>query len=205
MIETLIKYNEIFVQNNSHGNTANKNIFDFSNFGSNLILTAPHATRSFVGKKEKLADACTGALVKYIGEQNRISNIIRTKFVPHKALISDFIAENKLQNHYFLDIHGFVAEPKYDICLGTGYFSEEGYPYLDKIMAAAKKYNLKIKINHHLYKGCIGLTGRYQKTWNEPRVIQIELQKKIRDFYNNPETVKQITRPFFYDIIQSYK
>ena len=140
MIETLIKYNEIFVQNNSHGNRANKNIFDFSNFGSNLILTAPHATRSFVGKKEKLADACTGALVKYIGEQNRISNIIRTKFVPHKALISDFIAENKLQNHYFLDIHGFVAEPKYDVCLGTGYFSEEGYPYLDKIMAAAKKY-----------------------------------------------------------------
>ena len=134
MIEVLKTYNQLYMQNFSRGNMQEKEIFLLSNKNSNLILTAPHATRSFVNKKEKLSDLYTGALTQYIGEISNTSTIIRQKFTPHKALISDFISQNNLQDHYFLDIHGFKQNINCDICLGIGDFSPQNYPYLEKII-----------------------------------------------------------------------
>ena len=67
MIDTLRKYNDSFIQNHSHGNENENDIFKYKNRNSSLILTAPHSTRSFCNKKEKMADLYTGALVKYLG------------------------------------------------------------------------------------------------------------------------------------------
>lgn len=53
--------------------------------------------------------------------------------------------------------------------------------------------------------GIKGLTGRYQKLYNKPNVIQIELQRYLRDFYNNPDIVTEVIIPFFYEIICCYK
>ena len=204
MIETLKKYDELFAQNYSHGNENSLEIFKYSNRNSNLILTAPHSTRSFCNKKEKNADLYTGAIVKYLGEENGVSTIIRTKFTPYKALISDWIAQNNVHQHYFLDIHGFNQDIDYDICLGIGEFEENGYPYLQEIMQIAEKYGLKVIVNHPNYCGLKGLTGRYQKIFNLPNVIQMEIKKEFRDFFSNPEVVKNTTIPFLTEVVNLY-
>lgn len=205
MIETLKKYDLYYSQNHSHGDEPASEIFEYTDYSSKLILSAPHATRSFCNKKEKVADLYTGALVKIIGKKNKVSTIIRNKFTPYKALISDFINEQQLQNHYFLDIHGFNKDINYDICLGICDFEQQNYPYLQKIIDVAKKYHLKTIVNHPDYTGKYGLCGRYQHDYKKPNVIQIELKKHLRDFYNTPEIVQNVTIPFFNDIIDCYK
>lgn len=202
MIELLKKYNNNFILNNSHGIETGENVFEFTDNTSQLILTAPHATRSFCNRKEKCADLYTGAIVQYLGNVNKISTLVRTKFTPYKALISDYIVEHNQQHHYFLDIHGFNQELDYDICLGIADFDAQNYPYLDCILQIAEKYNLKTIVNHPDYTGRVGLTGRYQKTFGLPKAIQIELKPSLRDFYNNPNIVTDITMPFFNDVIR---
>ena len=83
MLELLKKYNEQFIQNHSHGNENDEDVFEYTNYDSKLILTAPHATASFCNKKEKVADLYTGAIVRYLGEQNHTSTIVRKKFAPY--------------------------------------------------------------------------------------------------------------------------
>ena len=205
MINKLKNYNEYFVRNNSYGQEERKDVFEFTDYSSPLILSAPHATRSFCNKKEKCADLYTGAIVKYLGSVNKVSTLVRTKFTPYKFLISNYIAEHNLQNHYFLDIHGFNQEIGYDICLGIADFEAGNYPYLSHILEIAKQYGLKTAINHPNYTGKIGLTGRYQKMFNKPKVIQIELKQYLRDFYRNSDIVLNITLPFFNDVIHCYK
>ncbi len=205
MIDTLKRYNDIFMQNYSRGDENCMEIFKYTDCNSNLILTAPHSTRSFCNKKEKMADLYTGALVKYLGEQNNVSTIVRTKFTQYKALISDWIIQNNTHEHYFLDIHGFNQDIGYDICLGIGHFEEINYPYLSQIINIAQKYNLRTIVNHPNYCGIKGLTGRYQKLFNKPNVIQIEIKKELRDFYQYPEIVKNTTIPFLSEVIDIYK
>lgn len=205
MIDTLKKYNECFILNRSHGQEEREDVFEFIDYSSSLILSAPHATRSFCNKKEKCADLYTGALVKHLGAVNKISTLVRTKFTPYKFLISDYVAEHNLQDHYFLDIHGFNQEIDYDICLGIADFDDKNYPYLNHILQIAKQYKLKTVVNHPDYTGKVGFTGRYQKTFNRPNVIQVELQSYLRDFYQNPDIVLNVTMPFFYDVIHCYE
>ncbi len=205
MIDTLKEYNKLFMQNYSRGDENSLDIFKYIDRDSKLILTAPHSTRSFCNKKEKIADLYTGALVKYLGEQNNVSTIIRTKFTPYKALISDWIVQNNVQQHYFLDIHGFNQDIGFDICLGIGDFEEKDYPYLADVIQVAKKYGLKTIVNHPNYCGIKGLTGRYQKLFDQPNVIQIEIKKELRDFICCPETVEKVTIPFLNEVIKLYR
>ena len=53
MIDTLKRYNDIFMQNYSRGDENSIEAFKYTDCNSNLILTAPHSTRSFCNKKEK--------------------------------------------------------------------------------------------------------------------------------------------------------
>jgi len=205
MISRLKEYNKLFMQNYSHGDENSTDVFSYIDRKSSLILTAPHSTRSFYNKKEKRADLYTGAIVKYLGEQNNISTIIRTKFTPYKALISDWIEQHNLYQHYFLDIHGFNQDIDYDVCLGIGKFEEKDYPYLQELIQIAQQYNLKTIVNHPDYCGLYGLTGRYQKIFNQPNIIQIEIQKELRDFFNYPDKLENITIPFLTDVINLYK
>lgn len=201
----LKKYNERFMQNNSHGDELCEEIFEFTDRSSLLILSAPHSTRSFVAKREKMADLYTGALVQYLGEKYHVSTLIRTKFTPFKALISDCVVQKNLGEHYFLDVHGFNQDIDYDVCLGTGDFSENAYPYLQDIVNVAHQFGLKTVVNHPDYRGRFGLTGKYQKNYNKPNVIQIELKQHLRDFYRYPDIVENVTIPFFEQIIRKYQ
>ena len=205
MLELLKKYNEQFIQNHSHGNENDEDVFEYTNYDSKLILTAPHATASFCNKKEKVADLYTGAIVRYLGEQNHTSTIVRKKFTPYKALISEWIRNHNIAEHYFLDIHGFNQDIDYDICFGIGEFEEKNYPYLQDIIEVAQKYGLKTIVNHPNYCGLKGLTGRYQKIFNKPNVIQIEIKKELRDFFDCADNVKNITIPFLTEVVGLYK
>ena len=205
MIEILKKYDLIYNQNHSRGQENCPEVFRLTDRDSSLILSAPHATSSFTNKHEKQADLFTGALTQYLGETENVSTIIRQKFTPYKCLISDYVAEKNLQEHYFLDIHGFNQDMDYDICLGIHTYERKNYPYLDKIIEIAEKYHLKYIINHPNYTGKFGLTGRFQEKFGKPNVIQIEFQKYLRDFYNYPEVVENITIPWMKDIIKEYK
>lgn len=205
MIENLKKYDLIYNQNHSHGQDNCSEVFLLTDRSSSLILSAPHATASFTNKHEKRADLFTGALTQYLGETENVSTIIRQKFTPYKCLISDYVAEQNLQEHYFLDIHGFNQDMDYDVCLGIADYEALNYPYLDKIIEAAEKYHLKYIINHPDYTGKVGLVGRFQQKFSKPNVIQLELKKYLRDFYNYPETVEKKTIPFLKEITASYK
>lgn len=205
IIDELKRYNERFALNCCHGDENCDEVFELTNYSSSLILTAPHATCSFCNKKEKKSDLYTGALVSYLGNKYKISYIVRTKFTPRKELVSDFISQNQLQNHYFLDIHGFNQNINSDICLGLGMLNAVGYPYLQKIINIADKYGLKTTINHPNYRGIAGLTGRYQKEFNKPNVIQIEIKQYLRDFINHPDIIENVTAPFFADVIKEYQ
>ena len=205
MIDILKKYDEFFILNNSRGNLAEENVFEFTDKSSCLILSAPHATMSFANKKEKCADLYTGAIVKYLGQKNNVSTLIRKKFTPYRCMVSDYIAAHNLQEHYFLDIHGFNKDIDYDVCIGIGNWEADEYPYLCDILQIADKHNLKTIVNHPNYTGRYGLTGRYQNEFAKPNVIQLELKKYLRDFYNNPDIVKEITLPFLSEIINCYK
>ena len=65
-------------------------------------------------------------------------------------------------------------------------------------------YELKAAVNYSGYTGVRGLTGRYQKTFGCPNVIQLEIQRKLRDFYAYSEIVKNVTIPFLSEIVTIY-
>ena len=205
MIETLQKYDQYYNQNHSHGEEDCSEVFQLTDRNSSLILSAPHATASFTNKHEKRADLFTGSLTQYLGEIENVSTIIRQKFTPYKCLVSAYVAEQNLQEHYFLDIHGFNQDMDYDICLGIHTYEQKNYPYLDKIITIADKYHLKYIVNHPNYTGKFGLVGRFQEKFNKPNVIQIEFQKYLRDFYNHADMVKDVTIPFMRDVVKGYK
>ena len=69
----------------------------------------------------------------------------------------------------------------------------------------AQKYNLRTIVNHPNYCGKKGLTGKYQKLFNKPNVIQMEIKRELRDFYQYPEIVKNTTIPFLSEVINCYK
>lgn len=205
MIEILKKYNEFYHQNCSHGDETSSCVYRFYDKGTKLILTAPHSTRIFINQKERFSDLYTGAITQYVGETTETSAIIRQKYVSYKALISDFITDNNLQKHYFLDIHGFEKDIPYDICLGIGEMDKDNYPYLQEIAQIIQSFDLRVAINHENYMGLHGLTGCYQKIYNKPNVIQMEMRRHLRDFYNNQENVQKITIPMLTKITDLYR
>ena len=159
MIDILKKYDEFFILNNSRGDLEEENVFEFTEKFSCLILSAPHATMSFANKKEKCADLYTGAIVKYLGQKNNVSTLIRKKFTPYKCMVSDYIAAHNLQEHYFLDIHGFNKDIDYDVCIGIGNWEADEYPYLCDIFLD-KKICFFIRYNSSIKLSCLLLTNK---------------------------------------------
>ena len=61
MLNRLKKYEEEYCRNTYCGNSEGGD-FRFEDRGSRLILTAPHAVRTFRDNRPKAPDLCTGAL-----------------------------------------------------------------------------------------------------------------------------------------------
>ena len=205
MIDKLKKYDAVYANNYSHGDENFPEVFKYTDRKSNLIFSAPHSTKSFVNKKDKLADLYTGAIVDYVGEQSNTSTLIRIKYINKKVKISDYVAEHGLQNHFFVDVHGFDKYIDYDVCLGIHRYEAEKYPYLAEIVNVLQNYGLRVAVNYPDYTGKGGFTRCYQEQFGKPNVIQMELKRYLRDFYKNPNVVEKITIPMMIEIANCYK
>ncbi len=181
-------------------------VFELVNRNSDLVVCAPHASKTFVCKQIKGADLYTGEIVSALGEICQVSTIVRGCFVPYKALINSFIEENKLEQKSFLDFHGMRNDRPFDLAIGTGDFEATIYKKeLELIKNLAEKYKIRIAINHPDYRGCAGLTGRLQRKNAAAKVLQLEWRRDFRDFYNCPHNVCEQTMPFMIDLINSLR
>lgn len=201
MLDRLKKAEEFFAANEYGGQLENDGFFQCCNRNSKVMLSAPHATRTFVNGRNKAPDLYTGAITQLLGEEHSISTIVRTKYAPDLIRIIDFVKAHKLENHYFLDIHGMDMNREFELAVGTGYFSEIDYKKeLDFLQNLADKYQVKMVINHPNYTGRVGLTGDYQKDYEQPKILQLEWRKDFRSFYISPEKVLEKTMPMIKDL-----
>ena len=200
MLNLLKKYEKEFSQNFYRGPISG-DFYDFENRGSKLILSAPHSVRTFRNKQEKSPDLYTGALVKLLGKQNKLSTIVRQRFSIEKNSITDFIIQHRLEHFYFLDIHGMKENNDYDLAVGTGILPTEEYQIqLEKIGQLSEKYKIRYTVNHPSYTGKYGLTGDLQRINPFPRILQLEWTPEMRNFYTHPRQVMLRTLPFISEL-----
>ena len=202
MLTDLKKFSSLFslteVEKNQEGE-----IFQFDDKKTELVLSAPHAVRSFVCKKVKPADVFTGEIVSYLGEFCNVSTIVRRRFVPYKCMIHEFIAQQNLQNKSFLDFHGMRNDRAFDLAVGTGMIAALNYKQeFEFIKQLAEKYKIKVVFNHPDYRGGAGLCGRLQREYYSDKVLQLEWRRDFRDFYSKPEVVCSQTIPFMQELIE---
>lgn len=192
---------EFFAVDEYYGQSKSEEVFRFYNRDSKVLLSAPHATRTFVNNQIKAPDLYTGSITQVLGERYNLSTIVRTKYMPNVVKIIDFVEEHKLENHYFLDIHGMDLNREFELAVGTGYLSEADYrKELDFLKYLANKYEVKMVINHLNYTGKIGLTGDYQEAYQQPKILQLEWRKDFRSLYTSPEKVLEKTIPMIKEL-----
>lgn len=200
-LEKMQNLGKLFFDNDCDGILSSEAVFDFCDRHSHLILSAPHSTNSFICKAKRRLDLFTGELALVLGEERGVSTIVRNKFVEQKVLVSDFVIEKDLGDHFFLDLHGMSAEHDFELAIGTAYFEPEDYKKeLDLIGTLAEKYQIKFVINHPDYCGDRGLTGRYQQHYNKPNVLQLEWRPDCRNYYDHSEIVLSKTIPFLSEL-----
>jgi len=199
-MEKLLKqYESVFSRNSGKGCLNAKSVYSYTKGTGKVCFCAPHAVRSFVHKEEKARDIGTGAIVRYLGEQQKFSTIVRNKFVPYKEMISDFILNNKLEKYFFFDIHGMKVHKNFDLAIGTGYLPKEKYGVvLEKIKELCRKYQIKYRVNFPQYNGKIGLTGRLQKATGRANVVQLEFSPIYRDI--EKPFIQEKTIPFLTEL-----
>ena len=204
MLDKLKGYSSLFFDTET--SLERENVFSFRDEGSGLVLCAPHSTKSFACKRIKMQDLYTGELVRFLGEECQVSTIVRTKFVPFKVLVSDFVEEKGLLDKLFIDVHGMTNDRSFDLAVGTGIKEPELYDgALHVVSVLARKYNIKMVVNHPNYSGCAGLTGRLQKKHERCTSLQLEWRRDFRDFYNCPQIVEKQTIPFMKELVLYFK
>ncbi len=205
MLNLLRLYEEEFCFNAYRGGN-DGDAFRFDNRNSRLILTAPHAVRTFRNAKAKAPDVFTGGLTRLAGERNNVSSIIRRRTGEEKNAVADFISQQHLEHNCFLDIHGMKSSREFELAVGTGILPAAAYaPELELIGQLAEKYQIRWVTNHPNYSGKLGLTGRLQQLIPSPRVLQLEWRSDLRDFYRFPSNVQNRTLPFLSALISDSK
>ncbi len=200
-LEQLTVLGADFLANESNGRPEAENVFEMANRDSHVILSAPHATNSFSNHKKKAVDLFTGEIVTALGQELNLSTIVRSKYMPERLQISDYVIEQNLGGHFFLDIHGMSANRDFELAVGTAFYSVQDYESeLDLIEALAEKYKIRLVVNHPDYCGWYGLTGSYQQHFKKPEVLQLEWRKDFRNYFAEPQKVLEQTIPFLSDL-----
>ncbi len=203
MLNLLKKYEEEYARDAYQG-SEDGDFYRFDDRGSRLVLTAPHAVRTFRNQKPKAPDLYTGALARLAGEQSGVSAIIRRRFSREKNSVTNFISDRKLERHWFLDIHGMNGSRGFELAVGTGILPAADYAgALEKIGQLAEKYRISWVVNHPDYTGKFGLTGDLQRLWSAPRILQLEWRLDLRDFYHFSDHVINRTLPFIAELVLS--
>ena len=185
MLAKLSELNRKYIQNNGFG--AGKEAFVFTNRGSKLVLSAPHAVKTQLNGRVKAADLFTGALAELVGEDRGISTLIRTVYLEREYLADEFVKERGLSGYFFLDLHGMVDHEKFELAAGTGLLEADAYAKaLKAVEKLGKSYGLRMAINHPHYSGIAGMkafTARMKMQTVKPQVLQLEIGREYRDFY----------------------
>lgn len=200
-IEKLTTLGVDFLANESDGRPEAENVFEMANHNSHVILSAPHATNSFSNHKKKAIDLFTGEIVTALGDELKLTTLVRTKYLPEMRQISDFVIEQNLDSHFFLDIHGMSANRDFELAIGTAFYPVSDYQFeLDLIETLAEKYKIRLVVNHPDYCGWYGLTGCYQQHFKKPEVLQLEWRKDFRNYFAEPQKVLEQTIPFLSEL-----
>lgn len=200
-IEQLSSLGVDFLANESDGRQQAQNVFEMANRDSHVILSAPHATNSFSNDKKKAIDLFTGEIVTALGQELNLSTIVRTKYIPERLQISDYVMERNLGGHFFLDIHGMSENRDFELAVGTAFYSVQDYQSeLTLIETLAEKYKIRLVVNHPDYCGWYGLTGSYQQHFKKPEVLQLEWRKDFRNYFAEPQKVLEQTIPFLSEL-----
>ncbi|MFI3241514.1 MAG: hypothetical protein R3Y43_02995 [Alphaproteobacteria bacterium] len=201
-MKEIISLAKSFMENDSFGDKT-KEVFSFVDRGSNLILSAPHSTKSYREKEVKQADAYTGAICLFLGKKHNLSTVVRNNIGSFEDDIFQFVLDNKLENKFFLDIHGIARNRDFEIAIGTGGIDACAYrDVVDKINDLSAKLNLTTVLNHPDYRGVKGLTYKLQQQTSKASALQIELRKDLRDFYNTSEIFQNKTLVFMDELIE---
>lgn len=205
MLAKLSELNRKYIQNNGFG--AGKEAFVFTNRGSKLVLSAPHAVKTQLNGRVKAADLFTGALAELVGEDRGISTLIRTAYLEREYLADEFVKERGLSGYFFLDLHGMVDHEKFELAAGTGLLEADAYAKaLKAVEKLGKSYGLRMALNHPHYSGIAGMkafTARMQIQTGKPQVLQLEIGRAYRDFYERPENVTAKTLPFLAELSET--
>ncbi len=198
----LIELDERYKANMYRGQLDAESLWLFEDRKSRVVVSAPHATQTYINNHIKKSDLYTGALAELLGYQTGCSVIVRQKFVSETALINDFVLRQNPDEHFFLDIHGMRERP-FDLAVGTGFMSAGEYLRpLTLIKELAEKHRIKMVINHPDYRGPWGLTGFYQSQFKKPSALQLEWRPEMRNFYHNAENVTTRTLPFLDELVR---
>lgn len=139
----LIELDERYKANMYRGQLDAEGLWLFEDRKSRVVVSAPHATQTYINNHIKKSDLYTGALAELLGYQTGCSVIVRQKFVSETALINDFVLRQNPDEHFFLDIHGMRERP-FDLAVGTGFMSAGEYLRpLTLIKELAEKYRIK--------------------------------------------------------------
>ena len=183
MLQKLTELNQKYMRNDGFGSGE---AFIFTDRGSKLVLSAPHAVKTHLGGQVKAADLFTGALAELVGENKGISTLIRTSYLEKEYLADEFVKEKNLAGHFFLDLHGMVDHEDFELAAGTGL--------------------LRMALNHPHYSGIAGMkafTARMQMQTGKPQVLQLEIGRSYRDFVAETEKVLKQTVPFLVSLAEN--
>lgn len=129
LLRTIFDLSRQYLDNNGNGTKTDDINYKIINGKIPIILSAPHAVKSYKSGKEKKADLVTGAIVQYLCKMTGAYGIIRTynlkddpnsqnteNGLKYKEGILKLIRENKIE--CMMDIHGFSKECGSDIDIG---------------------------------------------------------------------------------------
>src|SRR5699024_7418937 len=136
-----------------------------------------------------------------------ISTLIRTAYLEREYLADEFVKERDLSGHFFLDLHGMVDHENFELAAGTGLLEADAYAKaLKAVEKLGKSYGLRMALNHPHYSGIAGMkafTARMQIQTGKPQVLQLEIGRAYRDFYERPENVTAKTLPFLAELAET--
>ena len=203
MLSRLSELNDRYIQNNGFG--CGDEAFVFTDRSSKLVLSAPHAVKTYLNGKVKSADLFTGALVDFVGEKCQISTLIRTSYQDKEYLPDEFIKAQNIGEKFFLDIHGMVDHEDFELAVGTGLLEADAYQKaINAVGIIGEKYGLRKVLNHPHYSGIAGmkaLTARMQMFTGKPLALQLEIGREYRDFQEFPKKVIEKTVPFLQELV----
>ena len=130
LLRTIFDLSRQYLDNNGNGTKTDDINYKIISGKIPIILSAPHAVKSYKSGKEKKADLVTGAIVQYLCKMTGAYGIIRTynlkddpnsqnteNGLRYKEAILKLIRENRIE--CMMDIHGFSKECGSDIDIGT--------------------------------------------------------------------------------------